>query len=44
MGYNTTRQSFPYVLLANFFGHHKDASLLQFADSAQIQNSPKVSF
>lgn len=44
MGYNTTRQSFPYVLLANFFGHNKDASLLQFADSAQIQNSPKVSF
>ena len=44
MGYNTTRQSFPYVVLAGFFGHKQDAALLQFADSETIQNSPKVSF
>lgn len=44
MGYNTTRQSFPYVVLAGFFGHKQDAALLQFADSDAIQTSPKVSF
>lgn len=44
MDYNTTRQSFPYVLFSSFFGHTQDAALLQFADSEAIQNTPKVSF
>ncbi|QQD22625.1 LemA family protein [Oceanospirillaceae bacterium ASx5O] len=42
--YNTYRQSFPPVLLAAKFGHPTDATLLEFADSAQIQSAPKVSF
>lgn len=44
MSYNTYRQSFPQVLFANTFGHGSDASLLEFADSEQIQSAPKVSF
>jgi len=44
MAYNTYRQSFPNVLLANFFGHGADAVLLEFADSAAIQAAPGVSF
>jgi len=44
MAYNTYRQSFPNVLLANFFGHGADAVLLEFADSAAIQAAPDVSF
>ncbi len=42
--YNTYRQSFPPVFFAGFFGHGKDASLLEFEDSAAIQAAPKVSF
>jgi LemA protein len=42
--YNTYRQSFPPVFFAAKFGHPKDASLLEFEDSAQIQAAPKVSF
>ena len=44
MAYNTYRQSFPQVLIAGMFGHGSDASLLEFADSAEIQNAPKVAF
>lgn len=44
MAYNTYKQSFPPVALAGLFGHGKDASLLEFADSADIQQAPKVSF
>ncbi len=44
MGYNTYRQSFPPVVLAASFGHPADAALLEFADSAQLQAAPKVSF
>ena len=44
MTYNTYRQSFPPVLFAGAFGHAKDASLLEFADSAQIQDAPRVAF
>lgn len=44
MAYNTYRQSFPPVAFAGLFGHGSDAALLQFADSAQIQNAPRVSF
>ncbi|MEK1907003.1 MAG: LemA family protein [Pseudomonas sp.] len=44
MTYNTYKQSFPPVVLANAFGHSQDASLLEFEDSAQIQAAPKVSF
>lgn len=42
--YNTYRESFPPVLVAPLFGQGKNASLLEFADSAQIQDAPKVSF
>lgn len=42
--YNTYKQSFPPVVLANTFGHSQDASLLEFEDTAQIQAAPKVSF
>ncbi|MHA6495099.1 LemA family protein [Pseudomonas borbori] len=44
MAYNTYKQSFPPVALAPTFGHAQDASLLEFADSAAIQEAPKVSF
>ncbi len=44
MAYNTYRQSFPQVAVAGFVGHGEDASLLEFEDSEQIQEAPKVSF
>ncbi len=44
MEYNTYKQSFPSVVFASMFGHAQDASLLEFADSAEIQAAPKVSF
>jgi LemA protein len=44
MQYNTYKQSFPQVVLANMFGHTEDAALLEFEDSAAIQAAPKVSF
>jgi LemA protein len=44
MSYNTYKQSFPPVVLAGFFGHGADASLLEFADSAAMQAAPKVTF
>lgn len=44
MTYNTYRQSFPPVFFAPYFGHPEDANLLEFADSAEIQVAPKVSF
>ena len=44
MAYNTYKQSFPQNMLAATFGHGADASLLEFEDSARIQEAPKVSF
>ncbi len=44
MEYNTYKQSFPQNLLAGMFGHLVDATLLEFEDSAEIQEAPKVSF
>ena len=44
MTYNTYRQSFPQTIFAAMFGHPTDAKLLEFEDSAQIQQAPKVSF
>ncbi len=44
MEYNSFKQSFPAVVLAGSFGHAKDASLLEFADSAAIQAAPQVKF
>lgn len=44
MEYNTYRQSFPQVVIAGMVGHGQDASLLEFADSEQIQAAPSVSF
>jgi LemA protein len=42
--YNTFKQTFPPVLFAGFFGHSDDATLLEFEDSAAMQEAPKVSF
>lgn len=44
MTYNTYKQSFPPVVFAGMFGHREDASLLEFDDSAAIQEAPKVEF
>ncbi len=44
MAYNTFRQSFPNNFLAPTFGHGSDATLLEFADSEQIQVAPEVKF
>jgi len=44
MEYNTYKQSFPPVLFAPAFGHAQDATLLEFEDSAAIQQAPTVSF
>tara|TARA_R110002072_G_scaffold1780_13_gene15008 strand:- start:94093 stop:94689 length:597 start_codon:yes stop_codon:yes gene_type:complete len=44
MAYNIYRQSFPQKVVAGWFGHTTDASLLEFADSAEIQAAPKVAF
>tara|TARA_R110001583_G_scaffold79786_1_gene215220 strand:+ start:1505 stop:2101 length:597 start_codon:yes stop_codon:yes gene_type:complete len=42
--YNIFRRSFPPTFFAPTFGHKQDATLLEFADSAEIQIAPKVSF
>lgn len=44
MEYNTYKQSFPPVFFAASFGHRQDATLLEFEDSEQIQDVPKVTF
>jgi len=44
MAYNIYKQSFPQNIFAGMFGHATDASLLEFEDSAAIQDAPKVSF
>lgn len=44
MEYNTYRQMFPSNIIANMFGHMRDAELLEFEDSKLIQAAPKVSF
>ena len=44
MSYNTYRQSFPNMIIGNAFGHREDATLLEFADSAVIQDAPSISF
>lgn len=41
--YNTYRQTFPPVLIANLTGHTTDRDLLEF-DSEAIAEAPKVSF
>jgi LemA protein len=40
--YNSYRQSFPQIAIASLVGHGKDASMLEFADSEQIQAAPKI--
>ena len=42
--YNIYKQSFPPVFFAKKFGHRRDAKLLEFEDSAQLQAAPKLSF
>lgn len=43
MNYNTQRQTFPTVVIAGMVGHGSDASMLEFEDSAAIQQAPDVS-
>ena len=42
--YNVARQQFPAVFFAPMVGHGTNAELLEFKDSAEIQEAPKVSF
>ena len=42
--YNVARQQFPAVIFAPMVGHGTTAELLEFKDSAEIQEAPKVSF
>lgn len=42
--YNTYKKTFPPIVVAGMSGHGQDASLLEFEDSKQIQEAPKVSF
>lgn len=44
MAYNVYKQSFPNNVFAGMFGHAQDATLLEFEDSAQIKEAPKVQF
>lgn len=44
MHYNVYKQSFPQNLLTGIFGHKQDATLLEFDDSTEIQQPPKMSF
>ena len=42
--YNTYKQTFPAVVLANVFGHVNDATLLEYEDREAMQAAPQVSF
>jgi LemA protein len=42
--YNTYKQTFPPIMVANMSGHSQHAALLEFEDSKQIQSAPKISF
>lgn len=42
--YNVYKQSFPNNFVAGIFGHALDATLLEFEDSAAIQEAPKIDF
>ena len=42
--YNIYKQSFPQNVFAGMFGHARDAELLEFEDSQQFQEAPKISF
>jgi LemA protein len=44
MEFNVYKQSFPQNIFAGMFGHANDATLLEFEDSAEIQEAPKISF
>ena len=44
MEYNIYKQSFPQTIFADMFGHAKDATLLEFEDSVEIQAAPKIAF
>lgn len=42
--YNTYRQYFPNNLVANTFGHHQDAALLEFDDKPKLLTAPEIKF
>ena len=43
MEYNNARETFPASLFADFFGHKRNAALLQFEDHTAIQQAPRIS-
>ncbi|MCF2863900.1 LemA family protein [Pseudoalteromonas sp. THAF3] len=44
LAYNSYRQSFPPVLIANMTGHNQDAKLLELDDPQRQRQAPSVSF
>jgi LemA protein len=44
MVYNTYKQSFPQIIIAGALGHGADSPQLEFEDSKEIQNAPKITF
>lgn len=42
--YNTYKQTFPPIMVANMSGHSQHAALLEFENAAQIKVAPKISF
>ncbi len=42
--FNVARQKFPAIVFASMVGYPTNAELLEFKDSAAIQEAPKVSF
>ncbi len=40
--YNTTRQTFPAVLVVSHIGHAEDAATLEFDDQPAIQDAPQI--
>lgn len=42
LAYNNARETFPASLLADFFGHKRNAAVLKFDDHAVIARAPQV--
>lgn len=42
LAYNNARETFPASLLADFFGHKRNAAMLKFDDHAVIARAPQV--
>ena len=42
LAYNNARETFPASLLADFFGHKRNAAMLKFDDHAVIARAPQI--